>query len=180
MPFSYSLTESTINDKEKSIHFVDFLQKCQGETPNSKILLSAEQFYRHIYGHDYWGENTLPKDSDYWDLRAKYIKHISTTLSSFDVEILLFVRKKDSFIESLFKELRKTGRYSGEISEFIVNFSPMIDVERQIGLFQKYFQLVQIVNYEISKKSGLIKYFFDLISCPIPEGVDAIWENRTP
>jgi len=140
------------------------------------VLISAEQFYRHIYGQDWLQDYSRP---DYWCLRRKYLETVAAALSGFDVEIFLVLREKESFARSLFLELRRRERFAGEFAEFMINFANWFEYQKQIRLLEEIFGRVRVLSYELACQKGLVRTFFDTIGFDVPPGAESLWLRRT-
>lgn len=140
------------------------------------VLISAEQFYRHIQGHDWLHNYDRP---DYWSLRRQYLQTVAGVLSDFDVEVLMVLREPESFARSLFHELRKTERWAGDFPTFLVHFAPWFEYDKQTELLKSVFASVRILSYEAACQAGLVATFFAAIGFQMPPGAETVWQRKT-
>jgi hypothetical protein len=171
--FANSLANFDQDGLEKAKKFVDYIDSVGRD--GSTIVLSAEQFYRHISGKDWWGGDL----DGYWEHRCKYIETVAYHLRNFEVDILMCLREEKGFQESLYSELIKTKRFMGVKEVFLYEYAPMFDYENQINVINSVFGSLRIFSYEHALSKGLAATFFKQIGCEMPSGADQVWENKT-
>jgi hypothetical protein len=156
---------------------IDFISELRGSIDGrDTVLISAEQFYRHIHGHDWLQDYNCP---DYWPLRRQYLETVASVLREFEVEILLFLRERESFARSLFYELRNKERWRGDFENFLINYRPWFEYDKQIDIFKTIFARIRIMNYEQACQEGLMLAFFAAIGFQMPLRAEEVWERRT-
>lgn len=126
---------------------------------NETVLLSSEAVYRQL--------SDRSDNKGYWNRRAGYLKSLAAALHGFEVEVLLFFRRRDYFIESLYHEGVLAGLPTGTFKEFVENHFEWLDYNRQIQAFQAEFPRVQTQSYEAAN-GNVVKAFFALHSIDIP------------
>jgi hypothetical protein len=173
-PFFDALTGTDRHGLRKAAAFLDEARRLA--SPSEAIIIASETAYRHIDGYNDWKHFTSP---DYWPRRQRYLARTAEVLSDFDVEVLLFFRARDSFAESLYKEVIKKNYWRGDFLAFLIHFAPWFDYDRQIGAFQNAFGTVRIKSYEAATRAGLIDSFFSTIGFPAPPGAGEVWKRRT-
>lgn len=149
--FAHAVAEAYQWHYLTAINFISALKK----DSNQIVLLSSEAIYRH----------TLNKNSrSYWKRRQAYIKRLSELVEEFDVELLIFFRRRDRFIESVYHE----RVYKGDTETFYKTLEkkkPALDYGKQVSLLNSHFRLVKIYSYENAIKYGLINTFLNAIDC---------------
>ncbi|MBN8994599.1 MAG: hypothetical protein J0H94_05205 [Rhizobiales bacterium] len=146
--------------------------------PSDTLLISAEPIYRHIdrgRDRDFYGYQA----PDYWVRRRAYLHRLAEMLRDFDVTIILFLRDKDAFAQSLYREVTTQGDWAGDFPDFLKAFAPWFEYERQIGLFEEAFGQVVVRDYDASLARGVIRTFFETIGFPVPPASDTVWVNRS-
>jgi hypothetical protein len=169
--FAHALTGTDPMGRRKAVAFLN--SACSSASPRDTILISSEPLYRHIADNDKFGYHR-----DYWNLRRRYLTSLSELLTGFDVSVLLFFRRRDTFAESLYGEVVQKGRWQGSFREFLSEYEPWFDYERQLELFRRILGDVHVESYEAARNAGLITTFFRSIGLPTPPGVENIWERR--
>jgi hypothetical protein len=164
---------------KRSAQAVQFLDgaRTQFESPRDVILISSENVYRHIEGHNDFKHFA---DADYWVRRDGYLRRLAEALHGFDVTVLLFFRERQSFARSLYAELvLSKKRWQGSPGEFVAEFCHWFEYERQIATFKAVFSNVRTLSYEKATEQGLIRTFFRTIEFPMPPNADQIWKRKT-
>jgi len=115
------------------------------------VVLSSEAAYRQLSG----------QSGGYWSRRAAYLKSLAVALSGFEVEVLLFFRRRDRFIESLYHENVLVGLPTGPFETFVQSHLNLLDYDRQVHAFQTEFPRVRITSYEAAN-GNVVKAFFAL------------------
>lgn len=139
---------------------------------HDRIVLSAEPFYRHVIEPS----PIRPRPRRLVDMleeRRLYIAAMADYFSPFDVEILVFLRRPDTFAESLYKNSVVQGWYSGGFQRFSKSPYFVLDYGRRLDLFRSSFPKVTVKSYEQSLPAGIIEAFFEAIGVgnpPTPGG----------
>src|SRR5688572_23218702 len=91
-----------------------------------RILLSAEPFYRHVVSQtdndrDIAAEmdGEMLTEDDLLRRRREYVARVAEYFEDFDVEIILFLRRPDNFVESLYKNAVVSTQYKGGFRKYI-------------------------------------------------------------
>ena len=133
---------------------------------HDRILLSAEPFFRHeIPSEEHGREARLAK-------RRAYIARMADFFAPFDTEILLVLRRPDSFVESLYKNAVVSSPYTGGFDHYIRRGYFRLDYPTRIELFRERFPTITLRSYESGLKAGIVPAFFDMIGVPAPEIAD--------
>jgi hypothetical protein len=140
------------------------------------ILISAEPLYRHVQGID---EFPACPPHEYWERRARYVENCAAALRGYDVTVVIWFREKASFARSLFAEMRRKGRVTGNFESFVEAYANWMDYDRHLALFRRFFERVEVGSFEESVRKGLAAAFFSTIGFPMPPGADVAWERRT-
>lgn len=136
------------------------------------VLISAESLYRHVVT-----DPNLPmmKGSksemrDAWRAsRERFIKRLAAFLKGLPVEVVLYLRRPDNFMESMFSESHvSTGNRQG-FERFLTKYGIRFEYPWEIELFSRYWQ-VKLFNFE-EEKYGLPIGFFSKLDLPIPTEV---------
>lgn len=173
--FSHILTGVEDGWREKAVAFI--AGATESARPGDALLISAEPVYRHVFGYAGWDRFT---DPGYWTGRKRYLEVLAGVLRDFEVEVVLFLREKESFSRSLYHEVVvDKGHWSGGYEEFMTAFAPWFEYDRQISLFRSVFADVRIFSYEDASSAGLLSSFFGIIGFPTPENADSVWLRRS-
>jgi hypothetical protein len=156
-----------------------FLQAARDALPaGATLLLSAESIYRHQRGRANRDFSVDP--ADFWDRRRAYLAALAAARAAFDVEVLLFLRRRDAFAQSLYREFITMKYWQGPFPVFLATFAPYFDYERHVALFREVFASVQVESYDRAAAEGVVPAFFRIIGFPTPPGADALWLRRSP
>jgi hypothetical protein len=153
---------------QKVEDFLSFLGR-QQITSRATTLLSSEVFYRQrLVGVD-----------DPVEARQMYLDRLAGYLSSFDVTVLLVLRRRDAFAESIYHERVSKG-YSGSFQESLTEVAALLDYRTQIAAFDSVFESVETVGYEELRRAGLVEGFLGVLGAEVPSGYEAPWVRRSP
>ena len=134
---------------------------------HDRILLSAEPFYRHVLAPLATGEQR-PRVPRPIEARRLYIARTAEFLDAFDTEVIVFLRRPDSFAVSLYKSAVVSTPFSGGFDKFIERRNFRVDYKTQIDLFGAYFPKVTYKSYESGLGAGIVETFFDTIGAGSP------------
>ncbi len=174
--FAHGLTKTDGALYKASCAFVT--QARNSMSADEALLLSAEPIYRHIAGTMKWKKcSRVPR---YWELRSKYLRVLANALDGFEVEVLLFFRNPNGFAESFAAELMRKKRWKGTPEDFMRDFSPLFDYDRQKALFRRHFSQIKVVDYDDAlTRGGSITAFFQAAGLPMPSKWQDLWERPT-
>jgi hypothetical protein len=151
--------------------FVDDL-RCQAAP---LTILSAEAIYGHLIepmpGGEAWAGEA------YWQRRYDYLRAVAGALDGFDTEVLLFLRRPDSFAESLYRENVTTVSTTKSFAEWRQSKAALFDYTAQVDAFMRAFNRVEVLGYETSSAAGLLNVFFSHVGASAP--TTQTWERRS-
>lgn len=130
-----------------------FDQTKDGET----VILSGESIYRHVRG-----SAEIPAQ----ERRRIYLNKVAETLSAFRVEVILYFRRRDRYMESVFHERAATGRRNGTFDKFLQEYKHLADYQVQMEAFRAAFGNVRAISYEAATEEGLLNCFSRVAGCP--------------
>jgi hypothetical protein len=149
----------------------DFLSSLSQQAITDRVvtLLSSEAFYRQ----------RLVGVNDHTKGRQMYLDRLADYLSPFDVRVLLLLRRRDAFAESMYHERVSKG-YSKSFRAFLTEAAPLLDYRQQVDAFAQSFNTVQTVDYEELRRTGLVKGFLKTIGAVVPSDSEVPWVRRSP
>jgi N-acetylglutamate synthase-like GNAT family acetyltransferase len=121
-----------------------------------KIFISAESFYAmtgffHILQHK--------KVYDYWDSESSFVSFLKDCLGEVDVEILIYLRRQDIFLESIYNQFVKQEQgFKYSIDNFYKICPEILDYDRHINLWKGIFPESKIIVKDFEQEK------FDLIN----------------
>lgn len=139
------------------------------------LLFSSEAFYRHVCGVKNW--RSVSRE-DYWPLRSRYLSHVAGSLSQADVGVLLFLRRPDSFAESLYRENVTKSLTKASFYKWLNRTRPLFHYNEQVEAFAAAFSSVEVCRYEDAVAEGLVEAFFRRIGFEAP--APGPWTRRSP
>lgn len=172
--FAHALVGDDGEALEKARRFIE--EDCRTIESDRAVMVSAEPVWRHIDGRRDYYCYTLP---DYWERRARYLSRLAQHLTNFDVTVLIVLREVQSFAQSLHAEMINNKRWRGAKDDFLAEFAPWFEYDRQIALFRSFFRDVRTESYEKAKVVGLVPWFFQQIEFPCPPNSAEVWERKT-
>lgn len=139
------------------------------------VLLSSEAFYRHVHGTKQWRSVS---NEDYWPFRARYLSQLADMCADIDVGVLLFLRRPDTFAESLYHENVTKSLTKSPFYKWLQRTQPLFHYDAQVDAFASAFSSVQVCRYEDAAAEGLVEAFFRQIGFVAPGA--GSWTRRSP
>ncbi len=165
---AHALAGNSPGQLEKAARFREHLKGAS--QVHSTILLSAEPFYRHILKPsknekaDHYESDTIRlSDDEILFARERYIEKVGEYFDGFDVNVILFLRRHDNFVESLYRSSVANTPYSGGFEKYIQRSKFKFDYQRQISIFSQYIGQVSVYSYEQSLNQGIRNKFLEAI-----------------
>jgi hypothetical protein len=120
-----------------------------------KLLVTAESFYAMtLFFHKLNG-----RYKDYWKLEKDAIEFVGRVLfSGVSKKLVVFFRRQDYFLESIYRELVKARSITMQIGEFRSFMGEALDYWRHIELWSAVFPSCSVYTYE--QASNSISAFF--------------------
>lgn len=175
--FAHGLTGFDPILLRESRGFADALRQEAGV--GETVVISTEALYRHRQGH--LGIRDFSTDlAGYWPARNAYLADVASTLHGFDVDVVLYFRKRADFARSLAAEFTSKGSWTGNAKQLATAFAPLLDYERQVEAFRRAFGKVTIVDYDHAlTEGGSVEVFYRTIGFTPPADAATIWERRS-
>jgi hypothetical protein len=142
---------------------------------NDTILFSSEAFSRHVHGVTSW-RSVSPQD--YWPLRERYLSHVAEALPDTDIGVVLFLRRPDSFAESLYRENVTKSLTNTPFYKWLGRTRPLFHYDAQVAAHSSVFTSVEVYRYEDAVAEGVVKAFFGRIGFTAP--APGPWSRRSP
>jgi hypothetical protein len=137
---------------------------------NEVVILSTEVPFRQALKGTPGG---------WWAAHCAYLDRLGAELASFETRIVLVLRQRDMFIESLYHERVSRG-YGESFTEFVrKSGSRWLDYDRHVKAFGRVFSVVTTARYADLSSPGLVPGFFDLIGYQAPQVDEQVWERRS-
>lgn len=182
--YPYTSNHVVFLDREKR----RFMETYQTYGDNGCHIVSEEQMY--IYPvHNFIrfllnaGKDKLLTVEKYCDLRERFLRKLRNIYSGNDIDIVLYLRRQDSFLESWTKQIVKTlkvGVPLGRVKDYL---SIYCDYEMNLNLIKSVFHDANITVRIYDKKylagGNSIADFAACTRIPIPEKYFAIKKNTS-
>lgn len=144
--------QSKILSKDQAGEFFDRVSQ---STEYHTAVISAEPFYR-LYDKAEFAES-----NDYWLARRKFIETLKPLLQGFsDIEVVVTLRRQDSFLLSLYNESVKATRYTATILEYIEANTHVFQYYRQLALWNEHFDQIKTLFFERLVETGSLESSF--------------------
>lgn len=151
------------DDAKRFIEHIDNNRK-----PDETILISAEPMYRLTMGLDQKAHRWRSSSAAYWDARDKFIESLRNAFPFDDVEILICLRRQESFARSVFQERVKVTKSSDPFSIFLHKERALFDYLGQVEAYASHFPSINIVTFDQLVGSGdLHTAFFEHLSVDV-------------
>ncbi|ACK69981.1 hypothetical protein PCC7424_1541 [Gloeothece citriformis PCC 7424] len=123
------------------------------------------RFHSEIESHS--RENVVISAESFSGLTIDGIKLIQENLSKYEVKIIVYIRKQDDLLQSLYNQLVKIGMYGHDVHKFIIDKKPSYIyyydfIESWANLFGKDNIRVRVFEKQQFKK-GLLEDFMEAI-----------------
>ncbi len=124
-------------------------------------LFSAESIWRHV--------RKPPESGDFWEGHQNYLLALKDLFAPHRTEIVLVLRRQDTFAESLFQENVKMRFYNKSFETFIGAFAHFWAYRRRIEMLREVFDAVTVLPFESMSRSDLCASFLDAIGVKVPD-----------
>lgn len=165
--FANALARYNEKDQRQLSQFRDHISESLSK--GMDVLVSAESLCRHILieGEGLLKGNQKPNQRLAWHQgRAAFIARLAEYLEGLPVEVVMYLRRPDSFMESMYSEsISSTGNIL-DFDRFLKSYAIRLDYNLQIKLFARYWKL-KLFNFE-EKKTELPFGFFASLGLPVP------------
>jgi hypothetical protein len=141
---------------------------------SNTVVLSAEPVWLHRAGLAAW---TPVSAHEHWHRRQAYLRSLADGLRGFTTEILVVLRRRDEFAESLYKEVVAKGFVSLPFEAFLDAFAPVFEYRRQVDAFAAAFPVVTVRSYH---EKPAVETVCEAVGVPVPPGAEAVRERRSP
>jgi hypothetical protein len=120
------------------------------------LIISAESFYAMtIFFHKFNGRR-----ADYWNSESEAIEFLRCALPrDVTTRLIVFFRRQDHFLESMYREVVQSGEVAMPIDEFRTLFSEALDYWRHMGLWRAVFPDCAVYTYE-QASNNISEFFF--------------------
>lgn len=146
--------------------FVEYIDRKRN--PGETVLISAEPFYRLTMGMDQKTHRWRSSSASYWGARVEYIAKMRETFPFDDVEILICLRRQDSFARSVYQERVKVTKFNDTFPAFLHKDRAIFDYLGQVEAFAQHFPKIRVVTFEgLLEKGDLHSSFFGLFGADI-------------
>ncbi|MCB1487861.1 MAG: hypothetical protein KDJ88_10435 [Bauldia sp.] len=152
---------------EDATRFAEAVRR--GRKKGEIVLISAEPIYRHV----------LKGPDDYWARRDAYIARLRDVLGADGVTVLAVFRRQDGFARSLYQEKIKSRKYAARFRQFLVEQRHEFEYHRQLSVFARVFDTVDLLVYEDLRQRGLIDAFFAHLGVDVSDLDRGPAENRS-
>jgi hypothetical protein len=122
----------------------------------STLLISAESFYAMTtFFHKFNGRN-----QDYWKSELEAIERLRDILPfELPVKLVVFFRRQDNFLESIYREVVKSKAVALSIDEFRLFMKEALDYWRHMQVWNAVFSDCAVFTYE-EASSSIARFFF--------------------
>jgi hypothetical protein len=138
-------------------------------TASAVTVLSSEVFYRQ----------RIEGVEDETEARRLYLDRLAGYLAPFDVTVLVVLRRRDAFAESLYHELVSKG-YPGSFDDFLEKAAGLFDYRAQVSAFAGSFETVRTVDYDELRRDGIVQGFLAIAGGAVPSGYEEPWVRKSP
>jgi hypothetical protein len=146
--------------------FIEYLDR--NRTGQETVFISAEPLYRLTFGLNQKTHKWRSSSASYWEARDRFIAKLRDAFPFDDVQILICLRRQDTFARSVYQERIKVTKFHDTFATFLHKERSIFDYLGQVEAFAKHFQNVRVVTFESLIATGdLHSAFFDLLDADI-------------
>lgn len=171
--FAHVVSRTRRVDVRQAQRLVADLQREVGE--HETVILSSEVIYRLPGGAGQW--NRMGPRT-YWRARLAYLDRLATLLGDFQVEVVLFFRRPDTFAEALYSEYVLNTLGQSDFRRWREERGPLFDYAGQIEAFRTVFPSVTALDYDDARRTGLVRAFSDVVGVRVAD--PGAWNRRSP
>ncbi len=163
----------------KSVNLDAFRRYLLGLADGADLtVLSSEGLYGAIEGHHGLVSPEVSSRS-YWQRRRAFVKELAAVTAGFDVTVVVWLRRADTFADSLYRQAVKfnlpssgdpasapSRHYAGTFSEFRTALAPFWEYDRQIALLEEAFGDVTVHRFE---DGGVVETMYEHLGIAPPD-----------
>lgn len=169
---AHALAESTLRQR---IQLVRFRRRVlRAAVPARMTVLSAEPIYRHLLGR---------KSTDIEEFlhgHLAYLRRLAEYLSGFDVQILLYLRRPDTFIVSHYKEAINNGNQPPDLGTYATRYAWLTAYPERVSAFHSVFGAPEVRTYEAECAKGLLPGLYSGLAVAPPPVEAETYLRRSP
>lgn len=166
--FANALVRSSPKDKRMLSGFRNYIE--EELSAGNDVLISAESLFRHVMFQD--GSANLGQGSEAYkkarwdDGRERFILRLYDYLGGLPVEVVMYLRRPDSFMESMYSEALVSTGNRQDFAKFVREYTIRFEYSAAIERFSRYWK-THLFNFD-KEKSSLPTGFFKLLGLPLP------------
>lgn len=129
-----------------------------------RALISAEPFYRHLLVTPEEHEATPGElHAEREERMRAFAERVRDVTSTFDVTVMVMLRRQDVFVESLYAEHIMATGYRRPIERFLIERDFMLDYERRLDAWAQAFgdAAISIQTFDSSKTGPIERRFIE-------------------
>lgn len=153
--FAAALAEESSDKAQQLSDFRDLISRKLDD--GKAVIISAESLYRHLVPNQ--SDEGTSEERKY-KARERFVIRLANYLSGLPVEAVMYIRRPDSFAESMYGEVILNSENKQNFSSFIKTDLFRFDLQNQISLLEKHFTTTVLV-FETEAKKGLTRSLFD-------------------
>ncbi|PHO05586.1 hypothetical protein CSC82_01810 [Rhodobacteraceae bacterium 4F10] len=163
----FSFANALVRLQPKDKRLLDaFLEQIKEElAAGNDVLISAESLFRHVIvdeGYLSIGQGTLKDRRLKWETeRERFIERLASFFDGLPVEIIMYLRRPDSFMQSMYSEVVVNSTNRQHFGRFIQQYQVRFDYNLSIKMFSKFWDL-RLFNFEDAKSSLPFSFFSEL------------------
>lgn len=165
--FANALARFNRKDQRQLAAFRDHL--AAELTTGKDVLISAESLYRHILDNqgDPLKKGTAQDRRQIWRrAREAFVARLADFFDGLTVEVVMYLRRPDSFIESLYSESIVSTGNKQAFKKFLRKYEMRFDYRDEIDPFSRNWDL-KLFDFETRKKDMPLG-FFKSLDLPLP------------
>lgn len=132
-------------------------------------VLSAEPIYRLAYKQNFKDRS----GEAFLVAHRSYLERVRHFLDAFDVSVLIYFRRPDSFAVSHFKNSIANGGVPSCLAEHAKRISRFFNYQSRLKLYGEIFEHVETRCYEAEAESGLVAGFYGALGSEEPPATRA-------
>lgn len=136
--------------KEVELFFNEIIEYAKKKETKC-LFISAESLYSMT---GFFHSLQSNKIDDYWQSETLFISFLSDCLKEVEVEIIMYLRRQDIFLESIYNQfIKQWPGYRGSIDEFYNICPEILDYEQHLSLWTELFPdaTLTVKSFEIEK-----------------------------
>lgn len=155
-----ALAEPTLR---RRIALFRFRRRIERAAQDARLtVISAEPIFRHRVGTE--SDDTAA----FVQGHRAYLRQLAHYFRNFAPTVLLYLRRPDTFVVSLYKTGVARGDQTPDFEDFAKAATWWVIYPERLAVFREVFGQLEVLTYESEREAGLLTRFYAMLGLPSP------------